>query len=378
MTCAIGESWAATFQGLGIIPPTGSDIFESQAIDLSANGSVVVGLSAGKVFLWTHAAGIVPIGAPPGTASSRATALSPTGETVAGYLNSFDQVPLTWTGGGGYLPLGNPAGYANGAANDVSTAGATVVGWSDNHSFGSEQAWRWTSANGFELLGFLPGAVGSTANAVSANGNIIAGRGHVVGDSGLQALLWIGDNAPVGLGYLPLGTTSFAEAISSDGTAVVGAGLNVFSLQQAFLWTTGSAKLTPLGSASMQSHALAVSNSGNVVVGRAQPLPLGSAFIWDATNGMRSLQSVLINQYGLGPSLLGWTLTEATAISDNGKVIVGNGIDPQGHMQGWIFEVPEPAGLLAALPGAAVIVCLVRRRRHLSVGRNGNSAGECC
>jgi hypothetical protein len=52
----------------------------------------------------------------------------------------------------------------------------------------------------------------------------------------------------------------------------------------------------------------------------------GYAFIWDATNGLRNLQDVLTNDYGLGAQLTGWQLTWATGISDDGNVIVGNGV----------------------------------------------------
>ncbi len=355
-----GFAPAASFQGLGFIPPSDGGT-ASIANDISADGSVVLGISDGQDFRWTRDTGIIPIGPPPGPANGRAIAISPDGETIAGYLNSFDQVPLIWTDGAGYLPLGNPTGYLNGAAMDVSQSGATVVGWSDNHTSDSGEAWRWTSSAGFQLLGFLPGAVGSTATAVSADGNIIAGRGHVDGENGLQALMWVADSGPVGLGYLPFGNVSYSQAISSDGTAIVGTGLNIFGWEQAFLWTAET-KLLPLGFAGLRSQAFAVSNGGQFVVGRAQVLPLGGAFIWDANNGMRSLQSVLVNEYGLGPSLTGWTLDAAMGISDNGQVIIGNGIDPDGHMQGWIVELPEPNGFLLALPGVAIAAFLILRQ----------------
>ena len=45
---------------------------------------------------------------------------------------------------------------------------------------------------------------------------------------------------------------------------------------------------------------------------------------------------------GLGSSLAGWTLTEATAITPDGKTIVGNGIDPQGQQEGWIVKLDTP------------------------------------
>ena len=43
---------------------------------------------------------------------------------------------------------------------------------------------------------------------------------------------------------------------------------------------------------------------------------------------MRSLWDVLVNDYGL--SLSGWWLAAATGVSDDGKVIVGVGVNPAG------------------------------------------------
>jgi hypothetical protein len=47
---------------------------------------------------------------------------------------------------------------------------------------------------------------------------------------------------------------------------------------------------------------------------------------------------VLVN---LGANLTGWTLTEATGISDDGQVIVGWGTNPSGDQEAWRAEVPR-------------------------------------
>ena len=93
-----------------------------------------------------------------------------------------------------------------------------------------------------------------------------------------------------------------------------------------------------------------VSADGSVVVGYSRSSfpggmddPLGTptieAFIWDATNGMRSLQDVLTNDFGLGSTLAGWTLTQATAISADGLTIVGLGFNPDGRNEAWIATI---------------------------------------
>jgi hypothetical protein len=50
------------------------------------------------------------------------------------------------------------------------------------------------------------------------------------------------------------------------------------------------------------------------------------AFIWDATNGIRSLKSVLASDWGL--SLPDWQLVNAFDISDDGRTILCDAINP--------------------------------------------------
>ena len=61
--------------------------------------------------------------------------------------------------------------------------------------------------------------------------------------------------------------------------------------------------------------------------------------IWNAKHGMRNLRDVLVNDFGLGPSLAGWTLWEATSISDDGLVIAGTGRNPGGQGEGWVANL---------------------------------------
>jgi hypothetical protein len=91
------------------------------------------------------------------------------------------------------------------------------------------------------------------------------------------------------------------------------------------------------------THPGAVAADGLVIVGasfidRRDP---ATAFIWDATHGMRSLQSVLEMEYGL--DLAGWTLENASGITPDGSVIVGWGKNLAGRQEAFRAE-------LAALP----------------------------
>jgi len=74
--------------------------------------------------------------------------------------------------------------------------------------------------------------------------------------------------------------------------------------------------------ADVNSVALAVSADGSVVLGWSDSNTAQGAFIWDAANGMRELDQVLI---GLGLDLTGWTLEGVSAIFNDGLTIVGYG-----------------------------------------------------
>ena len=61
-----------------------------------------------------------------------------------------------------------------------------------------------------------------------------------------------------------------------------------------------------------------------------------TAFIYDPvlTGGtMMNLKTYLTNNQGLGSSLTGWRLLEANDISDDGRVIVGTGLNPLGNFE---------------------------------------------
>jgi len=92
-----------------------------------------------------------------------------------------------------------------------------------------------------------------------------------------------------------------------------------------------------------ESAARAVSADGSVVVGDsvggAVPFRTVEAFIWSESMGMRSVQSVLVDEFGL--DLTGWSLTSAVGVSDDGLTLVGNGVNPDGSPEGWVAVLPS-------------------------------------
>jgi hypothetical protein len=129
------------------------------------------------------------------------------------------------------------------------------------------------------------------------------------------------------------------------------------------------------------SDAMAVSADGSIVLGQSRALPVEhigpsgvgdyKAFVWDAAHGMRDLQEVLMNEYGLANALAGWQLIRATDISNDGLSIVGSGFNLSGDIEAWLvrldrpLNLPEPASLVLLLSMAWLSSC-VRRQEGVS------------
>jgi probable HAF family extracellular repeat protein len=174
----------------------------------------------------------------------------------------------------------------------------------------------------------------------------------------------------VGLGGLPGGSfNSGAVGVSGDGSVVVGSG-NSASGGEAFRWTSGGGMvgLGDLLGGDFWSDAYGVSGDGSVVVGSGTSGSGQEAFVWTASGGMQSLVSLLLAQ-SVDPAADGWTvLSSATAVSANGRYVVGSG-SRNGNTEAFLVdlgavEVPEAStwaavGTLALATGGT----LWRRRR---------------
>jgi probable HAF family extracellular repeat protein len=362
---------AAQFMGLGDLP---GGPFISSASGVSADGSVVVGRSAVRrvikpgvpfpqqftfyrAFRWTQEAGMVGLGTLSSStdATSFGHAVSADGSTVvgvSGVQTTTTSLPsqaeaFRWTEATGMIGLGHLPGGVTSVAYDVSENGSVIVGRSG--SAPGQQAFRWTQNSGIVGLGDLPGgAFTSEAYGVSADGTITVGEG--ISRSGYEAFRRRRGSAMVGLGDLPGGDfLSSASAVSDDGSVVVGYGSSAEGDvgREAFRWTQ-SGGIAGLGRPEgfEISRANAVSADGSVVVGDAIS-PGNEAFIWDAVHGMRLLRDALVNEFGLGINLSGWTLNSATGVSADGQVIVGYGRNPSGGTEAWIARLDAST----ALPG---------------------------
>ncbi len=56
---------------------------------------------------------------------------------------------------------------------------------------------------------------------------------------------------------------------------------------------------------------------------------------------MRSIQD-LLTAFGV-TNLSGWSLSFATGLSDDGRTVVGSGVNPNGDLEAWIATLPAPS-----------------------------------
>jgi probable HAF family extracellular repeat protein len=344
----------ASFQGLGDLP---GGNFYSKALDVSSDGSVVVGFSTSSLaqkeaFRWTSSEGMQPLGDLPGGGfESMAVAISADGSVIIGWGKSSTSAEeaFRWTQETGMVGLGQLPGQPHSSSVGVSTDGSQVVGYSHTIGVGwGTRAFLWTLTNPgtgegtMEPLEDLPSnGIYSNGYGFSADGSTIVGHhgNRGVGGSGIEASYWRKDS---GGQYRVhgLGMCGVSYASSYDGSIIVGYMLGGPGVE-AFRWTeeTGVVGLGDLAGGSFNSLADDITPDGSVVVGYSNSSSGDEAFVWDEHHGMRNLKEVLVS-YGL--DLTSWTLRSAHGISDDGLSIVGLGINPDGNTEGWIVRLCEP------------------------------------
>ncbi|MBS0195945.1 MAG: immunoglobulin domain-containing protein [Planctomycetes bacterium] len=337
---ASGAAFAqpASFVALGDLA---GGAFYSEASNLSADGRTVVGLGSDSVGLqpvvWRDGVAVV-LDKPSGYSQGSASAVSGDGVVIVGTVGVHPNVRGVIWRPDGLRVVPPTATYSAGSAlTDVSFDGNIAVGWC-------------TGGAGYQAIRHFNGVSTPLANSgdtavtgVSADGLVAVGRRISPGYSLYEACRWIENGPAIGMGDLPGGLSlSDGYDANADGSVVVGV-VNTEASQttseEAGRWQNGVwMSLGDLPGGAYNSLASGVTDDGTIVVGRGTTAAGQEAFVWDSTNGMRSLRSVLSGQFGV--DLSGWRLTLARRLSGDGTHVVGRGINPAGNTEAFVAYVP--------------------------------------
>jgi uncharacterized membrane protein len=367
-----------SFIGVGDLP--GGE-FSSGAGSVSRDGMRVVGKSVsdtpdGEGFTWTRPGsgvlfwptssgdGIQPLGfyVPPGGQpglESEAMQVSADGAVVVGASKTADTIwrAVKWTYDGiELIPEPSAPWAGRSEANGVSGDGAVIAGMGTTSS--TELGFRWTAAHGTELLTQVP--AGSTldrswANGVSDDGMTIVGRMNIDGDPLYRACAWR-SSSPGGTltPYLLSNLYSEAFSVSADGSVAVG-----YVYAEACWWRWNGTGWDPpqfLGTlpGTVGSMAFDVDAEARAVVGYsynygdfddpADDVERGTVWFLDNAIFPQGPHHASTLLSGAGIAHAGWSLNGAGGVTIDPitrvLVLVGGGVNPDGHAEGWVAHVP--------------------------------------
>lgn len=341
---------AAATSASGVVAPyfaripglPGDNPLASHALGVTGDGSTVFGevrtTGQWEGMTWTLAGGTVAhgLGTMYGGSQDGSFFVGPRGK---------------WTSSTGWTALPVPAGAAVAMeGQSVSRDGSTIVG-SARLSDGRVLAAKWTQSGGAQLLPTVPllNADPVRATRASSDGSLIAGTASRGFDQGFITSATTASMMPV---------TGILRDMTSDGRFAVGHSSVVTSAGWIVNLTTNIATQIPPVAGTQSGYAAGISADGSTVVGHS-----GSnvAYIWDAAHGTRNLATVLTQDYGI--DLGGFILGAALDISEDGRTIVGYGINPgSGIEQAWVATIPAPA---TGAPLALGALAAARRRRRV-------------
>jgi probable HAF family extracellular repeat protein len=317
---------------------------------ISADGSVVVGVSNGRVFRWNPDQGLIYL-SPQNVLHTFYASVSADGSTIVSTVADATGMfsAARWSEqGNGWQTLGGlpdqslPDGAEISSGWGVSGDGSAVVGlgWHTNYR---AEAFEWTEATGVIGLGQPAADRSSRASAISADASTVVGFYEDPAHGNRRPVRWVNGGAPDL--FLGADMPGEATAANADGSAIVGAASLKVSGNHAFLYsdTNGVQDLGIIGDDPFgfsQSVANGVSDN-NTVVGWVGDLFYGSpqGFVWTPDGGMVFVNDFLTAHGVTVPDE--WYITSVTAISADGKTIGGQAINlKRVAYAGWIATVP--------------------------------------
>ncbi len=253
------------------------------------------------------------------------SAISFDGTVAAGACDTF---PVTWKGTAPSifgLTIGTSSATLAGANLDGTILTGTLVA-SDGFT---QHSGLWTSTTP-TLLTELGPSTGSNAVGMSSDGSFIVGNVFLSSSAaGLgQAYRWTRATGVMGLVPLIPGTPAFSQAVGVSAN-----GDKVIFIAKGFGTAVWTASTNALALLPTTFSPRAISGDGTTVVGNDPNVPA----LWTGGTTSTDLTARITS---LGVNLGGFVLNEVTAVSNNGKVLVGSGSSSTGVGQGWVIVLP--------------------------------------
>ncbi len=229
---AIWRASTNTWQNLGYLPNAQSCPSRSNGYELSADGTVAIGLSwvgcSGRGFRWTQATGMVELQSL-ANGNNRASVVSGDGNLIGGFAQgSFDRTPAIWNGAAVGQLLDPPSGNAQGEIYSINHPGTIMLGtW-------NQQACIWTyPALARSVIGsgsLLPGWTGVPMD-IANNGTIVGfdfsfgNRRAWILPPGNANMIDLKSYVNANGGNVPANINlEVCQAISNDGRKIIGHG----------------------------------------------------------------------------------------------------------------------------------------------------------
>jgi hypothetical protein len=309
-------------------PPVGTSILWAGAMGTSDGSMALVGMDLrdesappwrrGQTFLWSEADGMTPVVDLPYQMSR--TRVSDQLDVVVGTaIRDFfgEQLGFAyWTSASGWH---EPSFFSDEKhytlvhelARDGSIAYGIATPCADRSDSdpGEGELFYWTVADGMVGLG-----LDAEITGITTDGEVVVGTVFVEGQyDGIDEL-----------GLTPLEKSRFR--LSRDWQTPA-----IYWSRETGQHDVGNGKLWD------------ISDAGDVAVGgTADSDGNASAIVYDPRSGTRSLQNLLLTEYGLDRELEGWTLEDARVISANGLTIAGVGTSANADDTFWLVDLDYP------------------------------------
>jgi len=326
----------------------------SVANAVSGDGSTVVGYSVAEKkslpIFWKSEGSLSPFGEGVDSLTSGSVFdVSFTGSKMVGTYEY--NIPLGFVGENSFTYDGNfyplfPQTYDTSDqycgmeswATRISGDGSTIVGSKDSAAKTGYRVPFKMAGGPIQMLEMPADFNEGIAMGVSYDGSVIVGNitSHLYYPSPYQVVVWKNGGAPQEMARGLAGYVLTVTNLSQDGTTAIGYDGDG---NEAKFWHTDFSSGGRLPGICGTPYD--VSADGSMIVGETKFIDTlygTAAYVWDNRRGALLVQDILQKDFGV--NLPGWQLRNATGISADGSVIVGNATGPSGWEEGWWAYIP--------------------------------------